>query len=886
MFAYFRTILSRFAGLFGAARFDNELDDELREHLSLLTERFVNQGMTPDEAHHAALRQFGGVTPLKEGLRERRSWPQFETTWQDLRYALRQLRKSPGFTVAAILTLALGIGANSTVFTVINTAFLRPLPVDKPQQLVFLNRGEAPNLSYPDYRDFRDRNDVFNGLIACRFVPVSVSIASGNNSRAWAYEATGNYFGMLGVKAYLGRMFGPQDDDKPGAHPVAVVSYRTWQQRFGADPNIAGRSIKVNGLGYNVIGVAPKGFIGTERIVSPDFWIPISMEAQLEPGRSWLETRGETMIWSLGRLKPGVSLAQAETSLNRISKQLAHDYPAIEEGMSIQLSPPGLVGRALRGPVMAFTSILMVVAGMVLLLSCLNLAGLLLARASDRRREMALRLALGARRMRLVRQLFTESLLLALAGGAVSAFLSYWISNACAALNLPFDVPANTSLTVDVRVLLFTFAAALVATVLFGITPALQTIRVDLVPALKNERSIERLRSWHLRDIVVTLQIAVSFVLLISSVLVVRSLQHAVDLNLGFQPEGAVSVSFDLGLQAYSEERGRVFQEAVLNKAAALPGVQAVGITNNVPLRLGTNNGGVSAVGKPIPRSNQLRYAIIYDISPGYLAAAGTRLLAGRDIDSRDRSGGPLVAVVNRTFAQTLFPGENAIGKRFRFGNDPKAATCEIVGMVEDGKYESLGEDPELAVFEPLSQHYNAWTTVAMRSHLPAAQATESLRRIVLEMDASMPLFNTGSLRDQLAYPLFPARVAAVVLGAFGLIAVVLAATGVFALVAYSVSRRTREIGIRMALGADAGQVLRVVLTRTGVLSILGVVAGAALALAAGRTLSAILYDVRPDDPSTYAIVLGMMIAISSFSCWLPARRATRIDPSRSLREE
>ena len=885
MFAFLRTVLSRIGGLFGRARFDIEADDEVRTHLSLLTERFVRTGMSPEDARYAALRQFGGITPLKEELRERHMWPQLETTWQDVRYALRHLRKSPGFAVAAVLTLALGIGANSTVFTIINTAFLRPLPVEKPEQLVFLNQGGNANLSYPDYVDFRDRNDVVSGLIAYRFSPISLSMSSGNNSRAWTYEATGNYFDVLGVKPFLGRWFGPQDDDKPGAHPVAVLSYRTWRQRFAADSNVIGRSIRINGLGYTVVGVAPQGFIGTERIISPDLWVPMSMEAQIEPGRYWLNDRGISDVWVLGRLKPAVSRAQAESSLNRIAAQLAHDY-AHDEGMHIQLSPPGLVGRNLREPVLAFTTVLMGVAGLVLLLTCLNLAGLLLARASDRRREMALRLALGARRIRLVRQLLTESLLLALAGGTASVLLALWISRACASLNLPFDVPANTTLAIDLRVLLFTFAAALFAVVLFGIAPALQTIRVDLVPELKNEQSTRRLRHWHLRDGIVALQIALSFVLLVSSVLVLRSLRHALDLNLGFQPDGAVSVSFDLGLQGYTPARGRAFQETVLQKAAALPGAQAVGISSNVPLRLGTNDNNVSAVGKPIPPESRLSSAIIYDISTGYLAAAGTRLLAGRDIDWRDRAGAPLAAVVNRTFARTLFPGENAIGQRFRFGSDPKAEQVEIVGMVEDGKYESLGEDPELAVFEPLAQHYNAWTTLVMRTSLPAAEATDGLRRVIAEMDSSLPLFNTGSLRDQLAYPLFPARVAAVILGAFGFIAVVLAATGVFALVAYAVSRRAREIGIRVALGASAGQVLNTVLGRIGMLVLVGGTAGAMISLVAGRGLSAVLYGVSPTDPETYTIVLVLMAAISIFSCWHPARRALHIDPSRSLREE
>jgi predicted permease len=887
MLAFLRTVLSRFAALFGGTRADSEVDDEVKAHLALLTERFARQGMTPEEAHYAALRQFGGVTPLREELRERRTWPQLETTWQDVRYALRQLRKSPGFALAAVLTLVLGIGANSTVFTIVNTAFLHPLPVDKPEQLVSLNRGrQSVNLAYADYRDFRDRNDALSGLAACRFMAVSLSISSGNNSRVWTYEATGNYFDVLGVKPFLGRFFGPRDDDRPGAHPVAVLSYRTWRQRFAADPNVAGRTVKINGLAYTIFGVAPRGFIGTERILLPDLWVPMSMEAQIEPGNYWLEKRGWRNVWVFGRMKPGVTLGRAERSLNRVAAQLAHDYPTTNEGMHIQLSPPGLIGRAFREPVMAFTAVLMGVAGLVLLLSCLNLAGLLLARAADRRKEMALRLALGAGRMRLVRQLLTESLLLAVTGGAASVLLTLWISHACSSLNLPFDIPANTSLTVDLRVLLFTFAAALVATVVFGLAPALQTVKVDLVPALKNGRSTGRLRHWHLRDLIVASQIAVSFVLLVSSVLVLRSLRHALDLDLGFQPDGAVSVSFGLGLQGYDEARGRAFQDALLLKAAALPGVRAVGIANNVPLRIGTDDGSVSAVGKPIPPIGRLNSAITYQISPGYLAAAGTRLLAGRDVDWRDRAGAPRVALVNRTFARTLFPGEDAIGKRFRFGSDPKAGQIEIVGIVQDGKYESLGEDPELATFLPLAQNYNHWTTLVMRTSVPPGQATASLRRLIAEMDPSLPLFNTGSLRDQLAYPLFPARVAAVVLGLFGFIAVVLAATGVFALVAYAVARRTREIGIRMALGADAGQVLGTILARTAVLSLAGAAAGTAIALAAGRSLSAVLYGVGPNDPRTYAVALLLMAAICAFSCWLPARRALRIDPSRSLREE
>jgi predicted permease len=871
--------------LFGRRGYDRELDDEFETHIALLTERFVNQGMTQDQAHFAATRQFGRTTQVRETLRDSRGWPTLETFWQDIRYAFRQLRKSPGFALAAFITLALGIGANSVVFTIVNTAFLRPLPVDRPEQLVFFNRSGAVNLSYPNYVDFRDRNDVLSGLAGCRFVPANLSVSAGNSSRAWAYEATGNYFDTLGVKPLLGRLFTAADDTVRGGNPVAVLSYRAWQQRFGGDPGIPGRNVKINGLDFIILGVTPREFYGTERIVLPDLWVPMSMEAQMEPGNEWLDWRGSTQIWVIGRLKLGVSIGQAEGSLNRVAAQLAHDYPAENSGMTIHLSPPGLVGEGLRRPVVAFATVLMGVAGLVLLLASLNLAGLLLARASDRRREVALRLALGAKRIRVVRQLLTESLVIALAGGAASVALAFWVARLCASLDLPFDIPANTLLAVDGRVMLFTFAVALIATVLFGAAPALQTVRVDLIPALKNESVIgRRFRHWHLRDAVVGLQIALSCVLLIASVMVVRSLEHAVDLNLGFNADGAVSVSFDLGLQGYSETRGRAFQQAVLEKASALPGIQAAGITSNVPLRLGTDNRSVFAAGKPRPPRDENSDGNYYTVTPGYFAAAGTRLMAGRDIDWRDREGAPRVAVVNSRVAESLFPGENAVGKRIQFGKDSPAV--EIVGIVENGKYQSLGEDPGLAVFVPLAQDYKAWTTLVVRTHIRPAEATAALRRLVAEMDPSMPLFNTGSLRDNLALALFPARVAGAVLGSFGLIAVMLAGTGVFSVVAYAVARRTREIGIRMALGASVGAILQDVLARTGVLLIGGIVAGFAIAVATGRGLSAVLYGVGPNDPPTYIIVLILMAAIGAVSCWVPARRAMHIEPSRSLREE
>ena len=881
-----RKFTLRLRSLFRKEQLDEQLSDEIAFHLAKEIEANIRAGMTPEEAKHAAMRLTGPLALYREECRDVRGTAMIENLARDFRHATRLLRRNPMFTAVAILTLALGIGANCAVFTAINTILFHPLPVKDPQQLVFFNEDHNVNMSYPNYRDFRDRNDVLSGLTAYRFNPISLSIQGGKNLRAWAYEATGNYFEVLGVQPLLGRYFHSEDDDQPGAHPVAVLSYRCWQQQFGGDRTIVNKTAKINGLDYTILGVAPASFIGTELIISPDLWVPMSMEAQIEAHPSWLENRDSTDIWVLGRLKPGVSRQQAEASLNRTAAQLRREYPSINQGFKIQLSAPGLIGNAFRGPFIGFSSVLMTVAGLVLLLACMNLAGMLLARASDRRKEMAVRLALGARRVQIVRQLLIESFLLAVAGGAAGFLLSFCISKLFGSWHPPFDVPVNTSILPDNRVLLFTVFAALLTTLLFGLAPAIQSTRTDLVPALKNEAIAERFRRSSLRDLVVVAQVTVSVVLVVSSVLVVRSLQHALSLRLGFTPEHALSVSFDLGLQGYSEARGRAFQRQVLERVAALPGIQHAATSSYMPLRLGMTMNSVFLPGKPRKNSPENLSATIYDISPGFLTAAGTQLRKGRDIDIHDGASSPQVALVNETFARKLLPNQDPLGKRFHFGLEDTAAPIEIVGVVEDGKYVSLGEEPTAAVFEPVSQHYNAWTTLIVRTSLPPQQAIKSIRRILTGIDPELPLFSVGTLSDMLAWPLFPARIAAIVLGAFGLLAMLLATTGIFALMAYAVSRRTREIGIRMALCARAGQVLGFVLRRSAVLFLIGVVTGATLALFFGRLLSTILYGIGPHDPITYLYAFLLMGSVALLASWYPARRAISIDPAQTLREE
>jgi len=557
--------------------------------------------------------------------------------------------------------------------------------------------------------------------------------------------------------------------------------------------------------------------------------------------------------------------------------------------MQIVLSPPGLFGTFLRGTIHGFSAVLMCVAGMVLLIACVNLASLLLARAADRRRDTAIRLALGAPRGRLVRQLLTESFVLSLAGGAAGLLLAAWLTGLLAAWSPPIDVPVIPAVGLDWRVMIFAVLVSLATGVLFGLAPALQSARAELAPALKNEAVAERLRRFHVRDALVAAQIALSVVLLVGSVLVVRSLQHALNLNLGFEPRHAASVSFDLSLQGYDNARQNEFERRILERVRAMPGIESAGTTTGLPLSLNWSNNTVFAEGKPVPRAADATLAAMYNISPGYLRAAQTRLVAGRDLNDGDKPGGRAVALVNREFARELFAGENPVGKRFSY-NAAKPEWVEIVGVVEDGKYRSLGERPTPAVFQPIAQNGAGPITVVARSSssipMPEDQMVSLLRRAVAELDPAMPVYEAGSLTDQLGLVLFPARIAASVLGAFGLLAIVLAATGVYGIMAYAVARRTREIGIRMALGANAGQVLRVVLAHTAILVAVGTVAGVGLALAAGRLFSQIIYGVSATDPVTYALAIALMALVAVTASWFPVRRAISVDPVTALRTE
>ena len=805
----------------------------------------------------------------------------------NLTCAFRRLRSSPGFTAAAIVTLALGIGANTTIFSLVNAVVFRPFGVERQNELVSINmrtsKAQFPTLSYPDYKDYRDRNTVLSGLAMYRFIAVNLSRGGAGNARLWGYEVTGNYFDMLGVQPIRGRLLHPADDVQRGGHPLAVLSFNCWQSRFGSDPDIAGKKVKIGGLEYTIVGVTAPAFIGTELVYTPEIFIPIAMAQQIEQS-NWMDDRGDSNGLVVGRLKPGVSLKSAEAAVNTIATQLGHEHPKEDAGVSIVLSPPGMAGTFLRGAITGFSAVLMVVAGLVLLIACVNLASLLLARASDRRKETAIRLALGASRGQLLRQLLTESLMLSIAGGAAGILLAFWLIDLVNVWRPPVDVPVIPHVVMDTHVLLFTAFVSLLTGLLFGLAPALQSTRASLVGAIKNEAPSERLRRLNLRDILVTAQVALSVVLLIGSILVVRSLQHALNLNLGFNPQHAAVLSFDFAAQGYDEARGRQFQHRLLDKVRSLPGIEAAGIIDGLPLTLNISNSGVYLEGKPELRAADAPTANMYYITPGYLQAARTRLIAGRDLDQRDNEDAPRVAIVNEAFVRQLLPGEDPLGKRFRHMTSGK--WIQIAGVVEDGKYRSLGEAPSPTVFEPMAQIWTTGQTLVARSPLAETETVRLLRRAVTELDPSLTVFDDGSFASALGLALFPAKLVAVVLASFGLLAVVLAATGVYGIMAYAVSRRTREIGIRMALGAAPSQVARVVLTRTAMLLAVGVAIGFAMAFAAGQFFAQILYGIGAHDPLTYLCAIALMAAVAFVACWVPARRAIQLDPLKALRME
>ena len=817
----------------------------------------------------------------------------------DIRYALRALRRSPGFTLAAVLTLALGIGANSTIFSVVSAVLLRPpAQIREPERLVhvFTSDYSGPRYgasSYADYLDFRDGATGVVGLTA--FAPSPLNFSTGGAaSRVWGEEVSGNYFSVLGVAPALGRTFVPDAERTQRAEPVAVLSYALWQRAFGADSGVIGREVRVNGYPFTVIGVAPAHFHGSIRGVQADIWVPYATRGFLSPERTAGDgaldmQRGDRGLFIIGRLSPGTTLAAAQTSFDVIARRLHDAYPEFwsdvhEESRVITLTSErdSRVLPQLRGAVIGFFGLLMTVVGLMLLICCANVANLLLARAAGRRREVSIRLALGAGRARLVRQLLTETAVIAILGGAVGLLLAKWATGLLVAFKPPLPVPVALDISLDGRVLAFTAAVAALTGFIAGAAPALGAARLDLVSALKGMTSDSgrRRRRPALRSVLVVSQVATCVILLTMAGLLLRSLRAAQNADLGFAPSGIAIFSTELGSQGYNEARGRAFYDDLLSRVAALPSVRAASLAESTPLGLDYSRRGVRVEGYEAKPGEDMEFGANI-VGPGYLGLMRIPLERGRDFTERDRAGSLPVAIVNQSFARRFWPGEDPIGKRIQVGDSLR----EVVGVAHDSRTRSLNESPTPYFYLPFLQYYQPNMTLEVRTAGDPAGIIPAVRREIAALDRDLPV-ESGTLEDALGLSLLPQRAGATLLGIFSLLGLVLASIGLYGVVAYAVAQRTRELGIRVALGAEPGNIYRVVLGHGVKLTFLGLIIGIGAALLLARLARGVLFGVSSTDPVTLGSVAAILAAVALLASFIPARRATRVDPLVALREE
>ena len=871
--------------IFRRSKIHDDLSEEMRLHIEERTEQLMGEGMSPEEAGRQARVAFGNRTLVEERSRAVWMWPTVESIWGDVRLALRQLRRSPGFTVAAIVTLALAIGANAVVFGVLNSLVLRPVNVSHADSLYVINhRTDDSWESYPNYLDLRDRTRSFDELAAMELSQVALD--SGKEpSRIWGFETSANYFEVLNIRPYLGRLFQASDERGVNSAPYIVLSYSYWQSHFQADRNVVGRVVRVNKHPFTIIGVTPPEFRGTFTFFNANFYLPIVNQDQVR-GDSELNKRGSRgLIQVLGHLKAGVAPAQAIADLDRVGAGLEKAYPkenTHEEFALGRAGLPGILGR----PVRAFVSALTILAGLILLAACANLGSLFAARASDRSREVALRLALGSSRKRILRQLMTEALLISLAGGAAGLFGSVALLRRLDTWQPFSGVPIHVPVRPDANIYLVALLLALVSGFLFGIVPVRQVLRTNPYEVVKAGVSQRAGRRITMRDILLVVQIAICAVLVTSSMVAVRGLARALHSNFGIEPNNVMLVETDLKMSGYRPENILAVERRMIDALEAIPGVEHVGLVSFPPLgRGGSWKTNVFRDGTSDLRpANAAANAFMYVISPDYLHAAGTTLLEGRTFTWHDDQGAPPAALVNRAFAaQILGSTSNAVGKYYK-GSD--GTRIEVVGVVEDGKYLSVTEAQQPAVFLPVTQQDplgEQWMLV--RSARDPQQVASAVRASLHSIDAGMPL-DILMWNRELDFSMFPARMASLSLGVLGVMGAMLSITGIFGMAAYSVSKRLRELGIRVALGAKRKEVLQAALGRPLRLLAIGSAAGLVFGVLASRVLASIVYQATPRDPLVLAGVVLAMLVLGLVATWIPAQRALAVDPMILLREE
>ena len=872
--------------IFRRGKFCEDLSEEIRLHIEERTEQLMRDGMSAEEATRTARRAFGNRTLLEERSREVWQWLTLESIGADLRFALRQLRRSPGFAVIAVLTLALAIGANAVVFAVLNGLFLRPLNVPQGRSLYALQRGNDTYISqsYPDYLDLRDRNRSFTGLAAYTISQAGIDTGK-DPSLSWLYQVSGNYFDELGIQPHLGRLIHASDERGPNSAPYIVLSYPYWQSHFQGDRGVVGRTVRLNKHPFTIVGVAPPKFRGTMLLFSPDFFAPMVNSEQID-GESFLNARGTRWVFEvLGHLKPGVTPAQATADLNSVGSYLEKSYPKDDAKSSFSLVRPGLHGDFFAPAIRAFLAGLMVLAGLILLAACANLGSLFAARAADRGREVALRLALGSTRTRILRQLLTEALLISVAGGAAGLIASVILLRRLSVWQ-PFpQFPMNIPVRPDANVYLVALLLAIVSGLLFGIVPVRQVFKSNPYEIIKAGSSARIGRRLTVRDLLLVLQIAICAVLVTSSMVAVRGLARSLHANFGFEPQDTLLVDTNLAISGYPPDQMAAMQKRMMDATRAIAGVNSVGLVDTPPLHMGWSISYVfSDRATDLRTPNAIAQAIEYRISPEYLQAAKTALLAGRNFNWHDDENAPRVAIINREFARKIFANRSeAIGERFKM---PDGKLVQVVGIVEDGKYTAnLAEGPQPAMFLPIKQFPASDTCLVVRSQRDPQQLVAAIRKALRDLDSGLPAF-IQTWNEEMNGALFASRMATVSLGLLGVMGAMLSITGIFGMAAYSVSKRLRELGIRIALGAQRKEVLHAALGRAFKLLAVGSIAGLALGLLATRVLAYIVYQATPRDPLVLAGVVAAMALLGLVATWIPAQRALSVNPMILLRED
>jgi predicted permease len=820
------------------------------------------------------------------------------TIWQDVRHGIRLLAKNPGFTAVAVLSLALGIGANTTIFSFVNGLLFRPPSVSEPSRLLEvwqhrLDRGNGfgshMQLAYPEYAYYRDHNQVFSSMAA--FTGESSSVIwnhSGDGQAVQAALVSANFFSVLGVQPVLGRAFLPDDDQSSSTSQVAVISNSFWKQRLGADPAIVGKPINLNGRDFIVAGVAPPQFTGIFIGFSADLWTPLVQHPPTNPA---LDVNERHMHWLLGvgRLKPGVTQAQAKADFAILSRQLADAFPDPDKELDASLSSVELVPGPFRGLMGGISAGLMTVVGIVLLIACGNAANLLLAKSASRQREMAVRAALGAARGRLIQQTLTESVLLSSAAGVLGLLIAYWAAPLLLSLK-PASLPVDLNVSLDVRVLVFTVIASILTGLVFGLAPALQGSKLDLVTNLKEGSPRGSATKSRLRNFLVVGQVTACVVLLIGAGLCVRSLFNARSIDPGFDTQNAMAASINVEPFGYSAAQGKIFYRDLVERVSSIPGVRAVAIADHLPLGQFVRMEGVDISGDEAqPQKTGDPGYIIDDaiVSPGYFESMGIPILRGRPFTSQDGETAPAVIVINQVMADRFWAHKDPVGQFVNvFGPNRARIPAQIVGVAKSGKYQMLGEEPKPFFYRCILQEYEPGVQIVVRTQGDAAALLSAVRHELQQIDSRLTLVGAETLQQHMQLPLFPAQAIGLFLGTFGFLALLLALVGLYGVIAYSVSQRTQEVGIRIALGAAPGDVLRLVIWQGLRLTLIGLSIGLVGALGATRILSSVLYGVSPSDPLSYLAVIILLLAVALLASYIPARRATRVDPIVALRYE